>query len=283
MNLRKVVIRFREKGGAAAEWGYRAARKLESMGIAVLVESSAVDREQSAACDADLVVVVGGDGTLLKLVDLCRGSLPPVLGFAAESLGYLLPHGVESLEAVLEKTISGEYETRRVRLGEYFSRSISGFFLNEVGIWAPRGKLIEYTVYVGRLRLYRARSDGVLISTSAGSTAHALSYGAPVIVDFDEPILEAVFPGALSPLVRPLIAYNKSMEILLSQSSEAACLVVDGYYIADLPPGSEVKASPSQRSLELVTVDSYAVDPADKLYLRLVDMGRWKGSLNISK
>ncbi|MEM0376431.1 MAG: NAD(+)/NADH kinase [Thermofilum sp.] len=282
MNLRKVVIRFREKGGSAAEWGYKAAKKLESKGIAAVVESSAVGRGQSAACDADLVVVVGGDGTLLRLIDLCGGSPPPVLGFAAESLGYLLPHSVETLEVVLEKAMAGECEVRRVRLGEYSSQAITGYFLNEVGLWAPRGKLIEFTMRVGGF-FYKARSDGVIVSTSAGSTAHALSYGASIIVNFDEPILEAVFPGALSPLVKPLIAYNKSMEILLSQNSETAHLIVDGRYVADLPPGSEVKVSPSQKNLELVTVESYAVDLARKLYLRLIDMGRWQGSLNVSR
>lgn len=276
MNFKKVVIRFRGGKSLAAEWSSKAAKKLESEGITVLLESSAIDRGESSACDADLVVVIGGDGTLLGLVDLCGDSLPLVLGFSAESLGYLLPHSVEYLEAVLEKVVAGEYKIQKVRLGEYTCGAIHKFFLNEVGLWAPRGKLIEFFIHIRGISFYRARSDGILVSTSAGSTAHALSYGAPVILNHDEPILEVIFPGALSPLVRPLIVYNTSVEISLIQGSETASLIADGRYITELAPGSVIKVYPSQKSLELATVEGYADNLIKKLYLRLTDMSRWQ-------
>lgn len=277
MRLRRAVIRYREKGVSAEDWSHKIADLLESEGVSVQLESSSTREGKSSACSADLIIVVGGDGTLLGLVSMCGVSMPPVLGFAAESLGYLLPHDARFSEAVLKEVIAGNYKIREVRLGEYVHGESKGVFLNEVGLWAPRGKLIECTVRVGGIDFYRARSDGILVSTPAGSTAHALSYGGAIVFNLDEKILEVVYPGALSLLIRPLVIYNQSVGVALSKHSEEASLVVDGRYKTSLAPGSEVAVAPSSKTLELLIVEGYAVNPVKKLYSRLVDMGRWPG------
>lgn len=274
MEIKSIVVRYRAKNGVASAWSNKIKELLESGGFRVLLEPSSASAPESSACRADLLVVVGGDGTLLNTVGVCDGKLPPVLGFSVNSLGYLLPHRVETYEAVLRKFLAREYRVDEIRLGRCSYLGGSRYFLNEVGIWAPRGKLIECEVRVGGHELYRPRCDGLIISTPAGSTAHALSYGGPVILGLRAPVLEVLVLGSLSPLVRPILSCGKRVEVTLLPSSEPASLIIDGRFVAELSGGSSIKVAPSKRKLRMISVEEYSTSIARKLFMRLTDMGR---------
>ncbi len=268
-----VVIRYRA-GGRAAEWSERISQLLKNWGARVHLESSEVTAQETLACRASLLIIVGGDGTLLGAVRICGGSLPPVLGFSVDSLGYLLPHKVEAYEDVLERVSAGDYRIDELRLGSYSHPGGSGYFLNEVSLWAPRGKLIECRVRVGELELHDVRCDGIIISTSAGSTGHALSYGGPIILGQRAPVLELLVPGVLSPLVRPIVAYGRRVEVALLPSSRPAALISDGYFVAEVPGGAKLRVAPSRKVLRMLVVQEHSTEAEQKLLMRLTDMGR---------
>jgi len=274
-------VKIRGRDSTAVDWGRRIAEYLQKRGIEVYVDpilhhSVSLPRlSEHEARQADLAVIIGGDGTLLQTVQRSGAKLPPIVGFTVGSLGYLLPHRVEDYAEVLEGLVSGRYSVRKVSLGEFSLGEHRGLFLNEVSVWGLRGKLIEYSLYVGGVEFFRARSDGVIISTPAGSTAHALSYGGPILLDLDKPMLEVVFAGGLSSFLKPLVVYDSPVSVRVEK--HPAFVVVDGQRELSLEYSQTIVVKPAHTYLELIVVEPY-VNPLEKLYLRLTDLNRWKPS-----
>lgn len=226
---------------------------------------------ESEAYKADLAVIVGGDGTLLRTVHKSSGNLPPIVGFTKDSVGFLLLHDVADYEKVFTQLFENNYQVEEVQLGEYEVKGINSVFLNEVAVWAHTGRLVELEISVAGERLYHLRADGVIVSTPAGSTGHALSYGAPAVTPLDVPLLEVVFAGALSPLIRPLVVYNSPVEIQVV--TWPSLLVVDGQTATSLEYSSTVVVKPSKRRLKLITVREFRRSFNDRLRYRLFDRG----------
>jgi len=274
-------VKVRGRDSASINWGRRIAEFLKEKGLDVYVDPilhhsmSLPQLPEHEAWQVDLAVIIGGDGTLLQTVQRSNGRLPPIVGFTVDSLGYLLPHKVEDYADVLESLMDSKHSVWKVILGEFSIGKHRGVFLNEVSVWGLRGKLIEFILNVGSMEMFRARSDGVIISTPAGSTAHALSYGGPILLNLDKPILEVVFAGGLSSLLRPLVVYD--MPILLKVEKYPAFVVVDGQRELSLEYSQTVEVRPARTYLELVVVEPY-VNILEKLYLRLTDLNRWRPS-----
>jgi len=226
---------------------------------------------ESEAYKADLAVIVGGDGTLLRTVHKSSGNLPPIVGFTKDSVGFLLLHDVADYEKVFTRLFENNYQVEEVQLGEYEVKGINSVFLNEVAVWAHTGRLVELEISVAGERLYHLRADGVIVSTPAGSTGHALSYGAPAVTPLDVPLLEVVFAGALSPLIRPLVVYNSPVEIQVV--TWPSLLVADGQTATSLEYSSTVVVKPSKRRLKLITVREFRRSFNDRLRRRLFDRG----------
>jgi len=226
---------------------------------------------ESEAYKADFAVIVGGDGTLLRTVHKSSGNLPPIVGFTKDSVGFLLLHDVADYEKVFTQLFENNYHVEEVQLGEYEVKGINSVFLNEVAVWAHTGRLVELEISVAGERLYHLRADGVIVSTPAGSTGHALSYGAPAVTPLDVPLLEVVFAGALSPLIRPLVVYNSPVEIQVV--TWPSLLVADGQTATSLEYSSTVVVKPSKRRLKLITVREFRRSFNDRLRYRLFDRG----------
>jgi NAD+ kinase len=277
----RVWVKVRGRDSTAVDWGRRIAEYLQGKNMEVYVDPilrhsvPLPQLSEHEAWRADLAVIIGGDGTLLQAVQRSGAKLPPIVGFTVESLGYLLPHRVEDYAKVLDGVVNGLYSVRKVMLGEFSLGEHRGFFLNEISIWGLRGKLIEYSLYVDGVEMFRARSDGVIVSTPAGSTAHALSYGGPILLSLDKPMLEVVFAGGLSSLLKPIITYDSSVSIRVEK--HPAFVVIDGQRELSLEYSQTVSARPSRTYLEFIVAEPH-VNPLEKLYLRLTDLNRWKPS-----
>uniref|UniRef100_A0A7C4BAS0 NAD kinase n=1 Tax=Thermofilum pendens TaxID=2269 RepID=A0A7C4BAS0_THEPE len=277
----KVWVKVRGRDSTAGNWGRKIAEYLQRKNIEVYVDPilhhsvSLPQLSEHEAWQTDLAVIVGGDGTLLQAVQRSGAKLPPIVGFTVDSLGYLLPHKAEDYVKVLDNVVKGLYSVRKVLLGEFSLGEHRGLFLNEVSIWGLRGKLIEYSLYVNDMEMFKARSDGVIVSTPAGSTAHALSYGGPILLNLDKPMLEIVFAGGLSSLLKPLVIYDSSVSIKVER--HPAYVVVDGQRELSLEYSQTVSIRPSHTHIELIVAEPH-VDPLEKLYLRLTDLNRWKPS-----
>jgi NAD+ kinase len=159
--------------------------------------------QSALASDVDMVVVLGGDGTLLSMADCIgsAGSAIPILGVNFGSLGFLtevtLPELYRSLDAALagrahiEERMMLSAITRRG--GNVFERSIA---LNDVVITkAARSRMIDLSVSVSNEFVTRVRADGLIVATPTGSTAYNMSAGGPIV----EPSVDALLLTPIAP------------------------------------------------------------------------------------
>jgi NAD+ kinase len=218
------------------------------------VELVAADPEASRDCE--LVVVLGGDGTLLRGAELARQTGTPVLGVNLGRVGFLAEAEREDLTATVERVVERRYEVEeRMTLDVSVSadgRTVSGWALNEATIEkAARERMLELVVEVDGRPLSRWGCDGVVLATPTGSTAYAFSAGGPVVW----PEVEALLLVPLSAhalFARPLVTSPDSVlavEVLPQRSG--AVLWCDGRRSVDLPPGSRIEVRRGARPVRL--------------------------------
>ncbi len=198
-----------------------------------VIEAGTTDAE-FATLNADLIVVLGGDGTMISTARLIGAGDVLVLGINYGSLGYLTDFRIEEMFPALEAIISGEYEIdRRVMLeAELWSggeRKAAGRVLNDVVInKAALARIIEIDVHLNGLFVNSFRADGLIVSTPTGSTAYNLSAGGPIIY----PSMNAVVMTPICPFTltnRPIVIPDAAeIELKLKDENEGVILTFDG-------------------------------------------------------
>ena len=158
----------------------------------------------------DLIVVVGGDGSILGVARDLAHSGVLVVGVNRGGLGFLADVSPEQIEHKLGAVLDGEYtvderfllEARIERAGETIGRCAA---LNDVVVHAaPASRMMDFALYVDDEFVYEQRSDGVIVSTPTGSTAYALSAGGPIMhPGLDAVVIVPMFPHTLTS--RPLV------------------------------------------------------------------------------
>ncbi|HKJ50765.1 MAG TPA: NAD(+)/NADH kinase [Gammaproteobacteria bacterium] len=201
----------------------QAAREFSNVGLDQLVE------------DADLVISLGGDGTLLTTARALVDKDTPLLGINLGRLGFLADVSFDDFESYLEAVVAGRYtvEERFFIQGRYYEgeKLISTrIALNDIILHSHESaSMIEYEIYSGGDLIHIQRSDGVIVTTPTGSTAYALSGGGPIM----HPSLETlaivpICPHTLSnrPIVLPA---DQPIEVRLSKDSLLAKVSYDGH------------------------------------------------------
>lgn len=209
---------------------------LEAKGIAQagdVVEAGTPDAEETSL-NADLIVVLGGDGTMISTARLIGGGDVLVLGINYGSLGYLTDFRIEEMFPALEMIIAGEYEIdRRVMLDAELWRGdkqiATGRVLNDVVMnKAALARIIEIDVHLNGLFVNSFRADGLIVSTPTGSTAYNLSAGGPIIY----PSMNAVVMTPICPFTltnRPIVIPDAAtIELKLKDENEGVILTFDG-------------------------------------------------------
>lgn len=227
------------------------------------IDSGAVS--PSAIGAPDLVVALGGDGTILKAVHLLAGADSPVIGINLGRLGFLSGAGDGDPLAATRAAIAGEgREERRSTLAASLivggRRSGTHEALNEVFVGRGVGaRAVDIAVDVNGERLARWVCDGLMVATPTGSTAYALSAGGPLLAP-DVSGLLIVPVDAHSLQARPVVVgASARISVTFPDPARAdACVVIDG------------DVAPCRRSLEEVQV---AVGPTDVRLLRLEGRG----------
>jgi NAD+ kinase len=228
-------------------------------------EDLGVEGVRHVAADAlmgDLVIVVGGDGTLLRAADLTRKYDVPLLGVNLGHVGFLAEVERDSTEGMAEQIARGAFvvESRTAveavvhHGGEVL---LHEWALNEVTVEkAGRERMIELIVEVDGRPLSRWAGDGVVCSTPTGSTAYAFSAGGPVVwPDVDALLVCPISAHAL--FARPLVVGPESVvavEVLPLNGGAAAdpgVLCCDGRRIHDLPKGSRIEVRRSTQDVLL--------------------------------
>jgi len=239
--MHRVGVVLKATSTEATELGKRLLDELARLDLEAVVEretavalnaSGEVDREELPSL-VDLVIVLGGDGTLLSVT---RGAIngTPILGINMGTLGFLTEHPAESLFPMLHAAIEGRASTvRRERL--LVTVETPGHdpsthcVLNDAVInKSALARMLDLSVHVNDALVSRFRADGLIIATPTGSTAYNLSAGGPILF----PNLEVIVVTPICPHTltnRPLVlSLDSKVEMRLEKHSEEVWLTLDG-------------------------------------------------------
>lgn len=208
--------------------------------------------------DADLIVVLGGDGTMISTARLTGEREVLVLGINYGSLGYLTEFRIEEMFDALEKILAGDYEIDcRVMLEAEHWRDgkmlASGRVLNDVVInKAVLARIIEIEVNLDELFVNDFRADGLIIATPTGSTAYSLSAGGPIIY----PSMNAIVLTPICPFTltnRPIIIPDHAeINLRLKNASDGVVLTLDGQIGHQMKANDSVSIRKSPTTFNLI-------------------------------
>lgn len=210
----------------------------------------------------DLAISFGGDGTFLRAAHLCRDAGVPVLGVNLGRLGFLAEVEVDALEDAMGAVANGtlRYEQRAtldvVITPSDGTASIPGWALNEVSIEkSARQRLLLMEVHLDGALFARVPADALVLATSTGSTAYALSAGGPIV----SPKLDATLVVPVAPHTlfdRTIVAApDEEVRVLLREEQAPAIVSCDGREPVEVPAGSSVTARGGGRPVVVARVD----------------------------
>jgi NAD+ kinase len=205
----------------------------------------------------DLVVVLGGDGTMLGIGRQLAGSNVPLVGINMGRLGYMTDIPIQSVQAILPKIITGDYEadTRTLleasvlRDGKEINRglALNDVVVNRSGI----SGMVELAVHVNGSFMYNQRSDGLIVSTPTGSTAYALSAGGPILHPHVAGILLApIAPHSLSN--RPIVLPQDSVTVIEVVNGLEVIVNFDMQSQTNLQTGDKIEVRQSDKTIALL-------------------------------
>jgi NAD+ kinase len=238
---------------------------LNRKGIEVLVEDGLRDlgaevcAKKEMAQRADLIVVLGGDGTLLSIAGLVERDVP-ILGVNLGGLGFITEVAVHELESLLESALSGNFSVEeRMTLqlqvfGKDGAREKFRVLNDGVITKGARSRIIDLETYIGKEYLCTYRADGLIISTPTGSTAYALAAGGPILY----PTLGAIVLAPICPHTltnRPIVVSAKStIRVTLRSAGDTVFLSPDGQQGVVLNNGDVVEARDFGTPVALIKV-----------------------------
>ena len=230
--------------------------------------------------EVDLIISLGGDGTLLRAARLAATEDIPVFGVNLGGLGFLTQIGINDLEKSLEKLYQGRYFIdERMMLNCTVKRKeeeIKKFTaLNDIVIGKGAfARIICLATYVNNDYVITYSADGLVVSTSTGSTAYSLSAGGPIVnPNINSIILTPICPHTLS--ARPLIiGENDQVKIKLESSEEKVMVTIDGQEGFVLKPKDEIMIKKSDHKTRLITFKEKS------FYAILREKLRWSGQIN---
>ncbi|MEJ2621121.1 MAG: NAD(+) kinase [Candidatus Thiodiazotropha sp.] len=208
---------------------------------------------------SDLVIVVGGDGTLLHAARVLSQQSIPLLGINLGRLGFLVDISPEEMTQQLTEILNGNYEQEcrfllEVSMGDESSGEQSILAFNDVVLhkWNI-ARMIEFETYIDEQLVNDQRSDGLIVSTPTGSTAYALSGGGPLLhPSLNAIVLVPICPHTLSN--RPIVVDGDSMiEIRLHpEHTEDVQITCDGQATIPAMPGEVIRIRKAEQLVRLI-------------------------------
>lgn len=206
---------------------------------------------------ADLLIVLGGDGTMLSGARLVEQREIPILGVNMGGLGFLTEINFDDLPAALEKVFAGEYKLdKRLMLkiqlqrGDQFIGTFTA--LNDVVVSKGHlARMIATKIWVNHAFMTNLRGDGLIIATPTGSTAYSLSAKGPIL----DPRLEVLLINPICPHTfshRPFLAPGDVPITIELTSQEPAMATIDGQVGTEMLPGDMVNVQASDHRTQLI-------------------------------
>ncbi|MDO8683889.1 MAG: NAD(+)/NADH kinase [Armatimonadota bacterium] len=270
---------------AALELASELADWLAARSITVLIESEAaalINRMDIAASEdevssADMIVVLGGDGTILRAARMASPKNTPILGVHLGQYGFITEIHPPNVKEALERTLRGDYQVSErlmlkaglIRDGREIAAHIA---LNDAVVAkGPLARLLRLHTYVNEKYIATYAADGIIVSTPTGSTAYSLSAGGPVVnPNVDVLIITPICPHTLN--ARSLvIPGSESVQIVIEcdRDEEGMMLTIDGQSGIALQSSDKVDIRRAEHPAKIVFWDTWSF--YDKLQSRL----RW--------
>jgi NAD+ kinase len=200
---------------------------------------------------ADLAVVLGGDGTVLRALTRFLGTGVPVIGVNFGRVGFLSSMGRRELEAGMARVFAGEYDVVELPTLELEHAEGTARAVNDVVVAsASLGRMVELELAVGGEELGRQPCDGIICATPSGSTAYNLSNGGPVLM-WGLEAMALTYVAAHSLHARPLVIPPGADVIVWNRTADVeSAVLVDGHRVSTLgPAGRAIVRMGAERSL----------------------------------
>lgn len=258
-------------------------RVLMDQDTAGVIGQTSTYRRNEIPARADLIIVLGGDGTLLSVARITHPYNVPVLAVNLGSLGFLTEITLPDLYEVLDKVLTGQFDFEpRMLLNACLWRDgekVGEFHvLNDVVInKGALARIVNLEVRVNNQYMTSYRADGLIISTPTGSTAYSLSAGGPII----HPSMNAL---ALSPIC-PFTLTNRSIvipdqsliQVELATENENVRVTLDGQESCDMVHGDALEVKKTQTTIKLIQA------PGKNYYQTLRKKLHWGSNADVGK
>ena len=233
--------------------------------------------------DLDLVMVLGGDGSILRAAEIVNDNPAPILGINLGHVGFMTEAERSEIPAVLDAVAAGNFSTSErttleVKVWQEGKEVFSSWAINEVAVEkSARERMLEVVLEIDARPVSSFGCDGVLVSTPTGSTAYAFSAGGPVVW----PNVEAFVVVPLSAhalFARPLVIDPESTVAVevLRRSPGSGVLWCDGRRTFDLGPGARIEVAKRPVPVKMVVLDNAPF--ADRLVRKFsLPVSGWRG------
>ncbi|GIH69994.1 NAD kinase [Sphaerimonospora thailandensis] len=244
-----------------------------------------VPENRAALDEAEMIIVLGGDGTLLRAAELARPVGVPLLGVNLGHVGFLAEAEVEDLAAAVDRVVEGRYDVEERMTVDVVAR-LNGSVIAET--WALNeasvekvDRMLEVVAEIDGRPLSRWGCDGVICATPTGSTAYAFSAGGPVVWPEVEALL--LVPNSAHALfARPLVVSPRStLAVEIVPGTGPGVLWCDGRRRFDVPPAARVEVRRSAvpvRLARLLGVETTGAPFTDRLVAKFeLPVEGWRG------
>lgn len=235
----RILVQSAERAGVELRFDRDETTKHQLDGLA----SSSLRANADSTPSADLCIVLGGDGTTLRLLRAFAGTDVPVFSVNCGRTGFLATVDRDEAEEGLERALTGRFEVMKLPALVLGSRPDHEFALNEVSFQRGSHMNVAHLSYsLGGEEVIRAPCDGLIAATPTGSTAYNLSAGGPILAwDLKGFVISMVAPHALS--ARALVAAPDDVLRVANEGGEPVEVVIDGMRTGDIGPGEQCTVS----------------------------------------
>lgn len=278
---RIVVIGTPERQRVQAAW--RRLRPVIAASAEIVAEDFSFAYEFSDQQKVDLVIVLGGDGSILQSARQMGAHQIPVLGINCGHLGFLAALSPEDFLDAWPRVCGGDFriidhlmlQVQIVRADAVVAEQLA---LNEAAVLSgPPFRILDIDYYADGELATQYRCDGLIIATPVGSTAHSLSAGGPIVRrQLQAMILAPISPHTLT--YRPVVeSADTLIELTVTEPLPTTCILVDGRVLGTILSGDRVRIQRSPISFRMLRV------PGQNDYRTLREKLGWSGSLNLRR
>lgn len=258
----KIIIIFNDEKIGAKTCAENSAFFLNSLGVKTNIFAYEYSEKKTSYIEemdnSDIVIAIGGDGTIIHTAKIAAEYGKPILGINAGKLGFTAGMEIDEMP-LLENLVRGNYLTEKRYMIKVSVENSEGTFqstaLNDAVISGELSKIVQYNMAIDGKKSYTYRADGFILSTPTGSTAYSLSAGGPVV----EPTMKAMLYTPICPhsLLNRSVVFDKETKLQVSVGDNLGkiYLTVDGESPISIKKDAKLDFSISDISVDLIRLN----------------------------